>query len=373
MVLNLSIPTYLGHEGEGFSIAVDEEGNAYVAGKAYRHPTVNALQLRPGGARDCFVTKLSADGARIIFSTYLGGSGEDSCYLALDPWGDVVIGGRTGSIDFPVKNAIQRDHRGGTKPFIAKMSSDGSELFFSTFWGGSESDWVRRVDVDRLGNIYAIGGTTSLDFPTKNALLTPTEPIPNLYSLNFALKIASDGSEVLYSTLLGEVLPDGTVPFVNFDVDEEGFAYFVGVLPFGDFPVIGPPWQRNTLTKMTPDGSSIVYFAEIPGISEVQWGKRLTLDGIGNVFITSASEEQRGADTIQPWRSRCREFVCRNFTVHRVRADNPEIFESTVVGTFRGGLPIAADDAGDAYIATIVSGRDIDIFSGYQRSVQALR
>ena len=164
--------TYLGgseHDlGEG--IAVDSEGNAYITGWTWStdFPTVDPLQGSFAGVADAFVAKLNEDGGALVYSTYLGGSGRDEGEgIAVDSAGNAYITGDTNSSDFPIANPVQATCR-GEDAFVAKLSGDGSALVYSTYLGGSGSDYGRGIAVDSEGNAYVTGSTLSSDFPTAN-------------------------------------------------------------------------------------------------------------------------------------------------------------------------------------------------------------
>ena len=167
--------TYLGGNGEdtGFGIALDDARNIIVAGCANSRnfPTMNALQpMHAGGPFDAFVAKFNPAGDELIFSTYLGGSGLDiAFFMALDDDGNIYLVGDTNSPNFPIENPLQRNFGGGARDaFVAKLTSDGSALEFSTYLGGSRTDQGFGIAVDRRGNAYVTGQTRSDDFPTMN-------------------------------------------------------------------------------------------------------------------------------------------------------------------------------------------------------------
>jgi len=168
---SLVYSTYLGGSGgdRGHGIAVDSSGNAYVTGETYStdFPTKNAFQRTFGGEWDAFVTKLNPSGS-LVYSTYLGGSGDDEGYgIAVDSSGNAYVTGLTDSTDFPTtQNAFQRTFIGDA--FVTKLNPSGS-LVYSTYLGGSGMDWGRGIAVDSSGNAYVTGETYSPDFPTKNA------------------------------------------------------------------------------------------------------------------------------------------------------------------------------------------------------------
>lgn len=168
--------TYLGGfaNDDGFGIAVDQEGNAYVTGgtRSDDFPiTENAFQPVIGGALDTFVAKLDSAGTGLIYSTYLGGSFVDrGNSIAVDQLGNAYVTGWTESPDFPTANAFQPDKGGGRDAFVMKLNGEGSAVVYSTFLGGDSSDIGIGIAVDSAGNAYVTGETRSSDFPTVNAL-----------------------------------------------------------------------------------------------------------------------------------------------------------------------------------------------------------
>ncbi len=129
---SLVYSTYLGGSGMdvGNGIAVDSSGNAYVTGKTEStdFPTQNAYQGRYGGGTyDAFVTKLSPEGNSLVYSTYLGGSGEDRGYgIAVDSQGNAYVTGETASANFPTQNAYQGSNGGNGDAFVTKLSFEGN-------------------------------------------------------------------------------------------------------------------------------------------------------------------------------------------------------------------------------------------------------
>ena len=119
---------------------------------------------------DGFVTKLNSTGA-IVYSTFLGGSGIDGCGgVAVDADGNVYVAGSAGAQDFPTTtDALQRTYGGGsvfaTDAFVAKLNADGSELLYSTLLGGNDDDLSYSIALTTTGNIYVSGHTGSEDFP----------------------------------------------------------------------------------------------------------------------------------------------------------------------------------------------------------------
>ena len=166
--------TYLGGSlaDSGSGIALDSSGNAYITGQtsSVNFPTANPFQGTPGGAQDAFVTKLNPQGSMLSYSTYLGGTFNDSARgIAVDSAAAVCVTGSTDSPDFPLVNAL-RTTIAGTDAFVSKINSAGTALVYSTFLGGKGDDAASAVAVDLSGNAYVTGSTRSSDFPLMNSL-----------------------------------------------------------------------------------------------------------------------------------------------------------------------------------------------------------
>ena len=181
---NLKYSTFLGGGGndEGFGIAADSSGNAYVTGEtsSTNFPTAGALQAsNAGGFSDAFVTKLTASGA-LAYSTYLGGAGVDEGLgIAVDSSGIAYVTGETSSADFPTASPFQGSNAGGTSDaFMTKLTASGT-LTYSTYLGGAGADEGLGIAVDTSDNAYVTGYTQSTNFPTAHpylpALVTSTQ------------------------------------------------------------------------------------------------------------------------------------------------------------------------------------------------------
>jgi len=165
--------TYLGMSGDeyGSGIAVDAAGNAYATGMTWStdFPLVNPLQARNNGRVDAYVTKFSPSGT-VVYSTYLGGSGEDQgTAIDVDRDGNAYVTGKAKSSDFPMLNSVQKGSAGDADLFIAKINAAGSALVYSTCLGGRSRDHAFSLAVDGAGNAYVAGETVSNNFPTAKA------------------------------------------------------------------------------------------------------------------------------------------------------------------------------------------------------------
>src|SRR5262245_4977105 len=177
--------TYLGGDADeyGLGVAVDSGGDAYVTGltSSTNFPTKNPLQPAFGGGNmmgfgsDAFVTKVNATGSALVYSTYLGGSGDEIGFgIAVDVASNAYVTGLSSSPNFPTVNALQQTRSGGriigADAFVAKLNPGGSALAYSTYLGGGGDDVGIGVAVDAAGNAYVTGATASSDFPTKDQL-----------------------------------------------------------------------------------------------------------------------------------------------------------------------------------------------------------
>ncbi len=168
---------------QGFDIAVDASGNAYMTGFTLSadFPTAGTpVQPAFGGGTftgDAFVTKLNAAGDALVYSTYLGGSGEDFGQgIALDAAANAYVTGATSSANFPtMPNPLQLAFGGGGNPFggdafVTQLNAAGDTLVYSSYLGGSGDDFGSDIAVDATGNAYVTGSIVSTNFPTVRPL-----------------------------------------------------------------------------------------------------------------------------------------------------------------------------------------------------------
>jgi hypothetical protein len=162
--------TYLGGGADeiGRGIAADGDGNAYVTGQTTSRdfPTALPLQAADAGGADAFVTKLAPDGGALVFSTYLGGTGDDAgAAVAVDRSRDVWLTGQTTSPGFPLAHAAQHAEAGGADAFVTELDRTGATVSRSTYLGGRGNDGGLAIALDRRGRVHVTGQTASTDFP----------------------------------------------------------------------------------------------------------------------------------------------------------------------------------------------------------------
>jgi uncharacterized repeat protein (TIGR01451 family) len=279
--------TFLGGTGTdpGDSIAVDTSGNAYVTGftNSTTFPGVTGSSIQPanaGGSFDDFVTKINAAGTAIVYSTFLGGSGEDEAFgIAVDSSGNAYVTGETASTTFPgvTGSSIQPANAGSFDDFVTKINAAGTAIVYSTFLGGSGDDAGFAIAVDTSGNAYVTG------------LHATTNPGGGANFDAFVTKINAAGTAVVYSTPLGGTgIDEGN----SIAVDSSGNAYVTGQTSSATFPgVTGSSIQPAHaggiydafVTEINAAGT-IVYSTFLGG-SGTDHGYSIAVDSSGNVYV----------------------------------------------------------------------------------------
>ena len=165
---SLAYATYFGNEStRPRGIAVDADANAYIAGAAgVGLPTLKAMQPALAGGTDAFVARLDPSGSTLVFSTYLGGGGDDAAIaLSLDASANIYVAGTTRSTDFPQKNALSAQFGSAASNFVAELNSDASTLVYSTYFADAQTS-ITAASASATGTLYLAGTTSSTSFPT---------------------------------------------------------------------------------------------------------------------------------------------------------------------------------------------------------------
>ncbi|MGV3586226.1 MAG: gliding motility-associated C-terminal domain-containing protein [Adhaeribacter sp.] len=235
--------TYLGGSGSDeypLSLVVNPQNELIILGhtSSFDFPvSATALDKTLGGARDYFVSRLSADGTNLVASTLLGGSEEEGgvigstpAKLALDGTGNIYVGGCTQSFDFRIQNGFQSARKGGVDGIVCKLNSSLTTLIWSTFIGGEAEDLIYDIKVGSAGNIYVAGGTTSAEFPTTSGVVQKTRLSQRD---GFLAIIGPTGNQLQAATYLGTRQND----FVKaLDIDKDGNIYAAGYTS-GSYPI----------------------------------------------------------------------------------------------------------------------------------------
>jgi hypothetical protein len=285
--------TYIGGSGDdvGSGIAVDGSGNAYVTGytKSTNYDvTLGAFQMTNGGDWDVFVTKLNAAGNDLVYSTYIGGSSRDEGFgIAVDGSGYAYVTGYTESTNYDVTpGAFQTTKGGGWDVFVTKLNATGSALVYSTYIGGNSSEVGYAIAVDGSGNAYVTGYTNSTNYPvTPGAFQTTNGGGGDV----FVTKLNATGTALVYSTYIGGSNPDYGNAIA---VDGSGNAYVTGETNSTNYPVTPGAFQTTKegrwdvlVTKLNAVGTALVYSTYIGGSGD-EGGRGIAVDGGGNAYVT---------------------------------------------------------------------------------------
>lgn len=360
--------TYLGGASleYAYAIAVDEQGQVHVAGVtgSADYPVKNAYQSRKTGLNICFVTKLTAKGDGIVFSTYLGGERNDTAYgVGVDRWGNVYIAGRTNSAQFPVKNAYQSKFGGSYDGVIARFGPDG-ELHFSTYWGGTGNDEIYGLAVDEDGFMYITGATNTPDLARGNAFSAR-----NLGRDAFAGKMTPDGAAWEWLTYFGGRGSDEAAAIA---VDGYRRVYIAGYTNSADLPGTANAFQKERagtsdafVAKLNASGSEIEWASYLGGTSpapsaEDEGAAAIAVDPDGCVYVagTTVSQDFPVVRAVQPKLAGKRDGF-----LAKINATGEKIIFSTYAGGTENdlGLAVAIDGMRAAYVAGQTYSNDLPL------------
>jgi hypothetical protein len=397
---NLLYADYIGGNDQdyGSALALDGANNVYVTGSTSSSdfPAVKAYQSQQPGPYTGFVTKVSADGSSLLYSTYLGGNTFDQPVgIAVDSTGEVLVTGYTTSQDFPVANAYQAAalaNEGGvygTYGFLTKFSPDGSLLVYSTYLAGNSNvmqdcggtpcwpapyNAVSAIALDANGDAYVTGTTNTYNFPVTPSAFLASNSTQQDESIGFVTKISSAGS-LAYSTYFygSSGIP---LQITAIAVDGTGSAYIAGAAESdGTFPITntsicdpgiyGFACSYGFVTKFDPAGSTLLYSTFL-GPNNYANPQAIALDAAGNAYVVSSASSP-SFQTINAI-----EGYTNGADVLLVEIDPSATTE--VFSTFLGGSGndsasgLAVDAAGNIYIAGSTSSDDFPVTPGaFQR------
>ncbi|HEX5036662.1 MAG TPA: SBBP repeat-containing protein [bacterium] len=354
---------FIGGDGfdRGHGIAVDADGNAYVTGATTSSNstfpvTAGAFDTtRNGGNADAYVAKVAADGASLVYATFIGdGLGRD---IAIDADGNAYVTGDTQSneANFPVTVGPDLTFNSSNSfiedVFVAKLSADGSDLLYAGYIGGAGTDLGYAIAVDAAGSAYVVGRGAS-GFP---ATVGPDISCNGIFYCSFVAKVTADGTGLVYAGYIG-----GDADAYDVAVDADGSAYVTGIA--GDIlnTTGGPDSTYNGaadafVAKVMPDGTAFEYCGYIGGTHD-DFGYGIAVDADENVYITGVTSSTEDDVTPFPVTSGAFDETAnggRDAFVVKVAADG----SSFEYGTYLGGSGedsgdgIAIDADGNAYIA----------------------
>ena len=297
--------TYLGGSDLDFgdAIDVDSAGNACVTGTTFSTDFPTAIPTDPvlSGLTDAFVTKFNASGSTLVYSTYFGGTNNESgTDITVDSAGSAYLALETSSPNLPtLSGAFDSNLDGSQDAFVAKLNGLGA-LIYGTYLGGSHSEFDVAIAVDSAGNAYLSGTTGSTDFPTAN-------PIDNALSGStdaFVTKLNTTGSELVYSTYLGG---SGSEASNSIAVDSFGNLYVTGSTTSGNsFPTANSiqstygGMSDAFVTKLNAGGASLVFSTYLGGNLQ-DFGLGVAVDSAGNVYLAGTTQSPDFPTTPNPF------------------------------------------------------------------------
>lgn len=292
--------TYLGGSeyDQARSLALDGNGNVYLTGRtdSADFPVVDPVIADYAGEQDGFVTKLNRDGDRIVYSTYLGGRGNDIGHaITVDEGGYAYVTGLSNSPDFPTAGAYQPAWRGGEgdDAIVVKVKADGTGFVYSTFIGGSGDDESRAITVDAVGSAIISGYTRSRDFPTRDAL---QDDFGGGSHDIFVTALTAKGSDLAWSTYLGG---SGSDYGRGLAIDPAGHIYLTGYTSSAnDFPLQQPLQEEfaggeaDAFVMMLAPAAARLMFSSFLGGGAHERGRAVTVDAAGNILVSGHTESE---------------------------------------------------------------------------------
>lgn len=224
----------------------------------------------------------------LSYSSFLGGSQTDYCQAgALGVDGSYYVTGYTTSLDFPTVDPLQPVAGASLEGFVAKIDPSGSEVVYCTYFGGDDRDIPIGLDLDAFGNVYVTGHTTSRNLP----VVQPFQPTFGGGEDGFLLKLNSAGNGISYCTYLGG---SGEDDGMDVAVDSQGYVNVAGYSSSTNFPVLHPFYQplsvsRNAfITRFNPSGTSLSYSSQFGG-SNTDTGFAVAVDAGGSAYVVGAT------------------------------------------------------------------------------------
>jgi len=390
--------TYLGGSNSDTiaAIAVDGSGNAYLTG----YTSSADFPVTPGAYEttdkdlksSVFVTKLNSSGSALIYSTYLSGTGGPSGgdtgqAIAVDSAGDAYVTGYTYSSNFPTTKGVYQTtnvaaNASGTNGFVTKLNPTGTGLLYSTFLGGSVSDYATSIAIDAAGDAYVGGVSFSANYPvTTGAYQTTNKGAADYYGTAFVSKLNPTASSLLYSTLVGGSTDYISQTAVRVAVNPAGDAYLFGDVGSTDFPVTAGAYQTTnkgitgggsnlTLTELNATGTKLIYSTFLGGSGAGYRGDApngLALDSAGNAYLTGTTYEANFPVTTGAFQ-KTNKAAAGSLPTGFITKVNPT-GTALVYSTFLGGsgsdraAGIAVDGTGDAFITGSAGSTDFPVTS----------
>ena len=390
---SIAYSTFLGagNEDDGFGIAVDSAGAAYVTGQTLSTgfpKTTGSAQTAFTGKQDAFVSKLRADGTGLVYSTFLGGSIDSTGAagsalsggnaIAIDTLGKAYIVGSTTATDFPTSlNAAQGSNHGLQDAFVAVLNASGNTLVYSTYLGGSSDEIGFGVAVDALGGIYAVGETKSTDLPLQSALQGSNHSTAAGGSDGFITKLNPNGT-LAFEDYLGGAANDVASGVA---VDASNNFYVSGITLSTNFPTSGSAFQptcgscpsNNTVQHafVTAIPASLVpsylYSTYLHG-SGTDVANLIAVDALSNAYVVGLTASSDFPTTTGAFQTHIGAGAASNAFITKLNPAGSALVYSTYLGGSGSddGLAIALDTAANAYVTGLTTSSNFPTSSPVQ-------
>ena len=361
--------TYLGGGSMDTStdVAVDDDGFTYIVGQTSSgdFPTTpGVLQPLKEGGKDVFASKLDPSGTTLLWSTFIGGLGdEEATGVVLDADGNLLMTGTTNSSDFPVTTGVlQGSMNGGYQDaFVLRLDGEDGSLMHSTFVGGNETDLSHDIAVSDTGRVYIVGETTSTDFPTTASAYQMA--IGFAQKTAFVSVLTADLGVMQYSSVFGRARSTIARAIV---VDGTGQVYLTGdtdnaVLPTRNaiqehlidgweaFYAILDPWASND--------ASLVMSSYLGGLGD-DHAYGIDIDDSGSLVLTGKTSSSEFPATVGVYQKELRGGF--DAFVFKYRGGPSRIVFSTFIGGNGNdeGHSAKLDDNGNIHLAGTTTSSD---------------
>jgi len=286
--------TYIGGKGDdrGHSVSIDKSDNVIITGysNSKNIPLINSYCSENKGGNDIYVAKISSDGNRIIWSTFVGGDRDDEALsVGIDSFDNVIIAGHTESKNIPTINAFSNIFKGGMDIYIAKLSADGKYLLYATYIGGKKDDFCFGMDLDKSDNIIFAGFTNSPDLPTPNGFQNFLKGTENIY-----IGKMSEKGNLLWATYLGGSKVDrANSVFVDFknDILIAGRSNSYDIPKINSYQSYLKGKDDIYLARISSDGKEILWSTYV-GASNNEEAYDVVSDKEGNVYFCGKTESK---------------------------------------------------------------------------------
>jgi len=369
---SLLFSTFLGGKADEYAnaLALDGSGKVYVLGNSESPnfpTTAGAADTSHNGGNDAFVTALNSNGASLSYSTFIGGKDQDfGQAIALDGSDHVYVTGNSESNNFPTTyGAYDRIHNGTKDVFVSKWLPDGSDLVYSTYLGGSGTDYGTAIAVDASGQAYVAGHTSSTNFPTSPGAFDTSH---NGGSRDgFVSVLTSAGSALYYSTFLGGSDWDQAQAIA---LDSSGNAHVTGYTSSSNFPTTAGAFDTSHngnydifVTKLHSSGTMLLYSTFLGGSSS-DYGFGIALNSAGLAYVAGSTYSANYPTMAGSWDTSHNGGM--DALVTRISSTGATLNFSTFLGGSdqEEAKAISLDPSGNAYVAGLTFSSDFPTTGG---------